>query len=71
MASVTTIFIVVLAAYATAGIVVALAFVIRGISDVLPADTPVTIGARILILPGTAALWPVVLRRWLQLRRRL
>jgi hypothetical protein len=70
MASVTTIFIVVLAAYVTAGIAVALAFVIRGIADVLPADTPVTIGARILILPGTAALWPVVLRRWLQLRGR-
>jgi hypothetical protein len=70
MASVTAIFVVVLSAYVTAGIVVALAFVIRGLSEVLPAGTPVTIGARILILPGAAALWPVVVRRWLQLRDR-
>jgi hypothetical protein len=28
-----------------------------------------TIGARILVLPGAAALWPYVLVRWLKSRR--
>ena len=27
---------------------------------------PMSLGARILILPGAAALWPYVLLRWLQ-----
>ena len=37
-----------------------------GLAAVLPAGTPVTIGARILFVPGAAALWPIVLRRWLR-----
>jgi len=56
------------ALYAIAGIVIALAFVTAGLAAVLPAGTPVTIGARILFVPGAAALWPVVLRRWLRSR---
>jgi hypothetical protein len=56
------------ALYGLAGVIVALAFVTVGVASVLPAGTPVTIGARILFLPGAAALWPLVLSRWLQLR---
>jgi len=50
--------------YLAVGIVTALAFVIFGVTRVQPA--PVTVGARILILPGAAALWPFVLSRWLR-----
>jgi len=53
-----------LALYAAAGIATALAFVVFGITRVQPA--PVSLGARILILPGAAALWPYVLVRWLK-----
>ena len=42
----------------------ALAFVAFGVTRVQPA--PMSLGARILILPGAAALWPYVLIRWLQ-----
>ena len=55
-----------LALYAAIGIVTALAFVAFGITRVQPA--PVSLGARILILPGAAALWPCVLRRWIKAR---
>jgi hypothetical protein len=55
--------------YGVAGVVVALSFVTVGLDAVLPAGTPVTIGARMLFVPGAAALWPIVLRRWLQSRR--
>jgi hypothetical protein len=58
-----------LAAYVGTGIVIAVAFVVVGIARVLPPSTPVTIGARILLLPGAAALWPFVLTRWLKARR--
>ncbi len=57
-----------LAAYAVAGLVTAVAFVAFGVSRALPEPAPVTVGARILLLPGAAALWPLVLSRWLRSR---
>jgi hypothetical protein len=51
-----------LALYAATGLVMALAFAAFGVTRVQPA--PMTIGARFLILPGAAALWPYVLLRW-------
>lgn len=50
--------------YAGIGIVAALAFVTFGVTRVQPAG--VSLGARVLILPGAAALWPYVLMRWLK-----
>lgn len=58
-----------LALYAVAGVAVAAAFVAFGVARVLPEPAPVTVGARILIFPGAAALWPYVLVRWLKARR--
>ena len=55
-----------LALYAAVGAVTAAAFVIFGVARVQPA--PVSLGARILILPGAAALWPYVLLRWIKTR---
>jgi len=54
----------VLAVYAVVGVVTALAFVTFGIARVLPAGTPMTPGARVLLVPGAALLWPYVLLRW-------
>lgn len=62
-----TIFLNVLALYAVAGAVTALAFVIFGVTRVQP--EPVSIGARILLFPGAVALWPCVLLRWLRSSR--
>ena len=53
-----------LALYAAVGVVIAVAFVSLGVTRVQPA--PVSLGARVLILPGAAALWPYVLTRWLK-----
>jgi hypothetical protein len=57
-----------LALYAAVGAVTALAFVSFGISQVLPHPIPVTVGARILLLPGSIALWPYVVLRWRKAR---
>ena len=56
-----------LALYAAIGVATALAFVTFGVTRVQPAG--VSLGARILILPGAAALWPYVLMRWLKAAR--
>jgi hypothetical protein len=53
-----------LALYAAIGVVTAIAFVAFGVMRVQPAS--VSLGARILILPGAAALWPYVVFRWLK-----
>jgi hypothetical protein len=57
-----------LIAYAAAGLATALAFVTFGVVRVLPNPAPVSIPARILLIPAAAALWPYVLCRWLKTR---
>jgi hypothetical protein len=59
----------VLALYAAAGVAIGIAFVALGVTRVLPEPMPVTLGARILLFPGAAALWPYVLMRWLKSSR--
>lgn len=59
-----------LALYAAAGVVAALAFVSVGIAQVLKPPMPATLGARILLLPGSFALWPYILIRWWKARSR-
>jgi hypothetical protein len=56
------------ALYLGIGLAFALAFVVAGVTAV--ANTPVTVGARILIFPAAAALWPLVLARWRRARGR-
>lgn len=51
-------------AYAGIGIIVAAGFALAGVSRVLP-EISMTIGARLLIVPGAIVLWPYVLRRWI------
>jgi hypothetical protein len=55
-----------LALYAAAGVAIGVAFVLFGVTCVMAEPAPVTIGARILLFPGAAALWPYVLMRWLR-----
>jgi hypothetical protein len=54
--------------YAVIGVVIALAFVSVGLAQVLPRGMTASIGARILFIPASAALWPYVLLRWVQAR---
>jgi hypothetical protein len=54
--------------YAAAGLFIALAFVAIGAPRLIgPAagHVPVSLGARILLIPGAVILWPLVLWRWL------
>jgi hypothetical protein len=55
-----------LAAYGAVGVVAALAFVTFGVTRLLPHPAPVSVGARILLIPGATALWPYVMLRWLK-----
>ena len=50
--------------YLGLGLLFALAFVTRGVSKVDPAARGATTGFRVLIVPGVAALWPLLAWRW-------
>ena len=54
-----------LALYALLGVVFAIAFVARGASRVDPAAAATPLGFKLLLLPGVAALWPLLAWRWL------
>jgi hypothetical protein len=55
-----------LAAYGLAGIVFAAVFVIVGIGRVDPVAEHAPWGFRLIVMPGVAALWPLMLRRWMR-----
>jgi hypothetical protein len=57
-------------AYLAAGVVFAIAFVVIGVSRIDPAARGAPFGFRLLILPGSAALWPMLLTKWLRTARR-
>lgn len=51
--------------YAAIGILFAIPFAWIGSGRIDPPASAGTIGFRLLILPGAAALWPLLLKRWL------
>jgi hypothetical protein len=55
-------------AYAAAGLVFAVGFVTVGVPKVDPVAKGSPVGFRLLILPGCALLWPLLLGRWMRSR---
>ena len=56
----------ILGLYAAAGLAFAIAFVTRGVERIDSHAKGAGWGFRLLILPGAAALWPLLLRRWMR-----
>jgi hypothetical protein len=56
-------------AYVLCGLAVGVPFVLRGVDRVDEAARGAPIGFRLLILPGTVALWPLLAARWIQATR--
>ncbi|MEP7337207.1 MAG: hypothetical protein ABI977_05635 [Acidobacteriota bacterium] len=52
--------------YAAVGLVLAIIFVLFGLGRIDESAKGAPVFFRLLILPGAAALWPVLLRRWLR-----
>ena len=59
---------ILLEAYSALGLLFAVAFVTIGISQVDPSSKDSGVGFRLIILPGVAALWPMLLTRWIRVR---
>jgi hypothetical protein len=55
-----------LTAYGLIGAVFAVAFVTMGIQRVDSVAVHAPLGFRLIVLPGVAALWPLMLVRWIR-----
>ena len=58
-------FLIVLGAYAACGLVFAIAFALFGAKRIDPHAAHGSWGFRLLIIPGAMALWPLLLKRWM------
>ena len=56
-------------AYVLCGLAVGVPFVLSGVDRVDEAARGASLGFRLLILPGTIALWPVVATKWIKAPR--
>jgi hypothetical protein len=63
--SVATFFVHLLYIYAALGVLFALTFVFLGVQKVDRQAAGTGVMFRLLILPGSAALWPLLLKRWI------
>ncbi len=52
--------------YLAAGLLFAIPFVLVGAGRIDPHAAHASWGFRVLIIPGTMALWPMLARRWLK-----
>ncbi len=59
-----------LGVYLALGVLFGIPFVLAGVQRIDHGAAGAGLGFRLLILPGTAALWPLLLTRWLQVARR-
>jgi hypothetical protein len=50
--------------YLAIGLVFAIAFAFNGVNRIDPAARKSTVGFRLLIIPGSTAIWPLMLGRW-------
>lgn len=54
--------------YGVLGVFFAIAFVARGVSRIDTHAEGAGLAFRLIIFPGVAALWPVLLSRWIRVR---
>jgi hypothetical protein len=59
----------ILLAYVACGLTVGVPFVLRGVDRVDEAARGASLGFRLLILPGTIALWPLMAMKWIRAAR--
>ena len=58
------VFLILLGAYLACGLVFAIPFALVGVKNIDPHAAHGSWGFRLLVIPGTMAFWPLLLRRW-------
>jgi hypothetical protein len=60
------VFLILLGIYLACGLVFAVPFALVGVKRIDPHAAQGSCGFRLLIIPGTMAFWPLLLRRWMK-----
>ena len=60
------VFLILIGIYLLCGLVFAVPFALVGVSRIDPHASHGTWGFRLLIMPGTILLWPLLVRRWMK-----
>jgi hypothetical protein len=55
--------------YILAGLLFAIAFVLKGVDQIDETAAGASWGFRVIIIPGTAVFWPLLLKRWLSVTK--
>ncbi len=64
--TIANVFVAAIELYALAGAAFGIVFVTTGVARIDPAAKGSGAGFRLIILPGSAALWPLLLARWIR-----
>ena len=64
--SVVTFILVVVAVYLGAGLLFAIPFVLKGVSQIDEGAVGSKWGFRLIIIPGTIVFWPLLLKKWIK-----
>lgn len=56
--------------YLLLGSLFAIFFLISGVEKIDPAAHRSGLGFRLIIFPGTVALWPILLKKWISIKRK-
>lgn len=56
---------ILLGVYFASGLIFAIPFALVGVRKIDPHAAPGSLGFRLLIIPGTMAFWPLLLKRWM------
>lgn len=59
-----------LAAYLAIGVCFAVVFVIRGVRAIDPVAATSPLSFRVILLPGAAALWPLLVHLWINAEKK-
>jgi hypothetical protein len=65
------ILLIVVAIYLACGFVFMIPFIIKGVDAIDEGAHGSSIGFRIIIIPGTIVFWPLLLRRWVKMKKNL
>ena len=59
----------VVGAYLLCGVLFAIPFIIKGVSAIDEGAQGATFGFRIMILPGSIVFWPLLLLKWIKIKK--
>ena len=64
---VVTIILIIVAVYLAAGLLFAIPFVIKGVTQIDESAIGSKWGFRLIIIPGVIVFWPVLLKKWMRI----